>query len=146
MLWWLWVLVGLALLAVELIAPGGFVAVFFGVSAILVGVATATTAALAEAIWLQWILFSCVALAALVLLRKPLQARLNLGGAAATPMDSFVGEPATVTEAVVANGAGRVELRGTTWMARSKTGAALAAGSRCRVEAIEGLTVWIKAD
>lgn len=143
MTWWLWILLGLALLAAELIAPGGFVAVFFGVAAILVGIATG--AGLLEAMWLQWILFSCIALVALALLRKPLQGRLNIKAPSA-PVDSFVGELATVTEAIPPAGAGRVELRGTTWTARSKASIEIAVGTRCHVESVEGLTMWVKTE
>ena len=37
MVWWLWVVVGLGLLAFEMAMPGGFFALFFGVGALLVG-------------------------------------------------------------------------------------------------------------
>jgi len=40
MAWWLWLLVGLALLGIEMITPGGFFTIFFGVAALIVGVLT----------------------------------------------------------------------------------------------------------
>ena len=35
--WWIWILVGLGLLAVEVIVPGGIILLFFGAAAIVVG-------------------------------------------------------------------------------------------------------------
>ena len=45
-----------------------------------------------------------------------------------------------------AGGIGRAELRGTTWSARGVDGAALARGTRCRVDHIDGLTLWLRAE
>ena len=36
MIWWMWVLLGVVLLVVEMVTPGGLFALFFGVSALLV--------------------------------------------------------------------------------------------------------------
>ncbi len=41
MAWWLWILIGLGLLVLETATPGGFFAFFFGVGAVLVGMAVA---------------------------------------------------------------------------------------------------------
>ena len=35
--WWVWILVGLGLLAVEIIIPGGIILLFFGAAAVVVG-------------------------------------------------------------------------------------------------------------
>ena len=56
MAWWLWLLVGLALLGVEMLTPGGFFTIFFGVAAIVVGVLSRF--GLAGPPWMQWLLFS----------------------------------------------------------------------------------------
>ena len=36
--WWMWIVLGLALLMLEMATPGGFYFIFFGASALLVGV------------------------------------------------------------------------------------------------------------
>ena len=36
--WWLWIVLGVVLLAAEILTPGGFYIFFFGASAICVGV------------------------------------------------------------------------------------------------------------
>lgn len=142
MIWWLWVLLGIALMAVEAANPGGLFALFFGVSAVAVGVLTALG-------WsgpasLQWLLFSGLSLLALALLRGPLRARLNLRGSQ-RPVDSLQDETAVVVDEIAAGGVGKVELRGSSWSARSATGA-LPRGQRCRVERVDGLTLWVRPE
>jgi membrane protein implicated in regulation of membrane protease activity len=61
-------------------------------------------------------------------------------------VDTLVGETAVVLEPVPEGGVGKAELRGTSWSARSVEGTALAAGKRCRVQRVDGLTLWIQAD
>ena len=57
----------------------------------------------------------------------------------------MAGESAIVTEEVPGEGAGKAEMRGS-WTARSTTGSPLPRGQRCRVERIEGLTLWLRAE
>src|SRR5262245_9951114 len=143
MVWWFWILLGLLLLFLEMAAPGGFFALFFGLSGLLVGVAVA--AGWGGGAATQWLLFSGVSVASLILLRAPLKARLNLA-ASRKPVDSLVGEEAVILEEVPGGGVGKVELRGASWNARSAGGTALGRGQRCRVERVEGLTLWVRAD
>src|SRR6478735_639736 len=78
MTWWFWIVLGLALSAIELATPGGFVIVFFGAGAILVGgLALVGVASLA---WVQWLLFPILALLSLRLFRQPLMHRLGISG------------------------------------------------------------------
>jgi len=143
MVWWLWMLLGLALLFIEVATPGGFFALFFGLSAIVVGGVTAL--GLAGPAWMQWLLFSGLSIVALFGLRGPLKARLNVDGGGKR-VDELVGESAVVTEEVPPGGVGKVELRGATWTARTNGGAALGRGQRCRVERVEGLTLWVRPE
>ncbi len=54
--WWHWLVFGLFLVVVELAAAGGFYVIFFGISAILVGLLASVGAA--DSIGVQLILFS----------------------------------------------------------------------------------------
>ncbi len=141
MVWWLWLLFGLGLLAVEAATPGGFVALFFGIGAIVVGLLVA--AGLADAAWLQWLLFSGLSVVSLALLRRPLKARLQLEGSAAD-VDSLVGEEAVLLEDLAVGSVGKVELRGSSWSARAAGAGPLPRGYRGRVERVEGLTLWVR--
>jgi membrane protein implicated in regulation of membrane protease activity len=143
MVWWLWMLLGLALLVVEAATPGGLFALFFGLSALVVGILTAV--GLGGPLWAQWALFTAVAVLCLAVLRGPLKARLNLDGVH-KPVDQVQGEEAVALEDVPAGGSGKVELRGASWSARNATGAGIAKGARCRVERVEGLTLWVRPE
>ncbi len=140
MSWWLWVLFGIGLLVVEMATPGGLFAVFFGVGAIC----TAIAAAAGLSATVQWLLFTAVSLVLLATLRRSLQQRLLNRPAA--PIDSLVGEEVVLLGDVPAGGEGKAELRGAPWSARVTTGIALRAGQRCRVERVDGLTLWVRAE
>lgn len=144
MIWWYWAAFGLLLVAVELMTPGGFYFIFFGVSALVV--AGLTFADLSGSEWMQWLLFSVFAVALLLLFRRPLVQRLRSTGNGATPMDSLVGEVATATTEMAPGSVAKVELRGTTWTARNVGDAPIAMGQRCRVERVDGLTLDIRME
>lgn len=140
MSWWLWVLSGIALLVVEMVTPGGLFALFFGVGAF----ATALAAALGAPATAQWLLFTVVSLVLLATLRRGLQERLRARPGPA--IDSIVGEEVVLLGDVPAGGEGKAELRGVPWSARVASGIPLRAGQRCRVERVEGLTLWLRAE
>jgi len=140
--WWIWVLGGLVLLVAEVTTPGGFFVIFFGAGAILVGVLKA--AGWAGPPWAEWAVFSALSLVSLELFRKPLMRRFNLSSGRA--VDRIEGERAIVTEDVAPGGVGKAEMRGASWTARTAGGEPLARGRRCRVERVEGLTLWLRAE
>jgi inner membrane protein len=134
----MWLLAGLGLLIVEMVTPGGFFAVFFGVAALLVGVLSGSHVIQAE--WLQWALFSALSILGVVLFRRPLMQRMGMNAPGA-PMDDLKGEWALVTEEVRPGEQGKVELRGSAWTARANR--TIRVGERVPVERVEGLTVWL---
>jgi len=142
MLWWIWILLGLGLLVFEMATPGGLFGLFFGLSAILVGGLVAL--GWGGSVAVQWVLFSGLAVAMLALLRAPLKARMNVDGRHRA-VDSLVGDAGVVLEDVVAEGRGKVEIRGSTWTARVD-GGSLAKGQRCRVDRVDGLTLWVRPE
>ena len=134
----MWLLAGLGLLIVELVTPGGFYAVFFGVAALLVGVLSGSHVIQAE--WLEWALFSILSVAGVLLFRRPMMQRLGMN-APGLPMDDLKGELALVTEEIRPGEQGKVELRGSAWTARAHR--TIRVGERVPVERVEGLTVWL---
>jgi membrane protein implicated in regulation of membrane protease activity len=70
--WWYWMLVGLVPLGVEMATPGGDYILFFGLAALIVG--SLTGLGFAQAEWLQWLLFSGLAILSLLVFRGPLLA------------------------------------------------------------------------
>ncbi len=142
MSWWLWVVLGLVLAAIELATPGGFFVIFFGISAVVVGLLE--LAGLASPPWLQWLLFPIIAVVALRFFRKPLLSRLSVSDP--PRVDSLVGEVAVAAADIAAGQHGRAELRGTTWQARNVGEYGILAGQRTRVVAVDGLTLDIRPE
>jgi len=141
MAWWIWVLGGLGLLLVEVTTPGGFFAVFFGAGALLVGGAKAL--GWSGPAWLEWLAFTALSVSLLVAFRRDLR-RLALHSG--PPVDRLEGEQAVVVDAVVPGAVGRAELRGSTWTARTDGVSVLQRGQRCRVERVDGLTLWVRGE
>jgi inner membrane protein len=140
MSWWLWILFGIALLAVEMLTPGGLFALFFGVGAL----ATAILSSLGAPPTVQWLAFTILSLVLLATLRHPILEKLR--GRPAAPIDTLVGEQVVLLGEIPAGGEGKAELRGVPWTARVASGIALRAGQRCKVERVEGLTLWVRAE
>jgi membrane protein implicated in regulation of membrane protease activity len=140
MSWWVWVLVGIGLLVVEIVTPGGLFALFFGVGALCVAV----LAALGAPPTAQWLAFTVVSVLLLATLRRSLQEKLARGPA--RPVDAIVGEEVVLLADVPAGGEGQAELRGVPWPARAVAGRPLGKGQRCRVERVDGLTLWVRAE
>ena len=144
MAWWIWILGGLALLAFELLTPGGFFVVFFGVGALVVGLLSGL--GIVQAGSVEWLLFSAVSIVSLLLFRRPLLEWMKRREGPRAPVDSLVGETAILTEDLPAGGIGKAELRGTSWSVRAREGAELRRGQRTRVEQVDGLTLWVRVE
>lgn len=138
---WIWFVSALVLVALELVAPGGFWLLFLGLGAFVVGFLAATD--LVQQDWIQWAAFSVVSVLGVLFLRKPLMGRFGKTSASA-PIDALPGESAVVLDAVPEGGFGTAELRGTPWKARSASGASISSGTRARVLSVEGLTLVLE--
>jgi membrane protein implicated in regulation of membrane protease activity len=143
MLWWHWVLLGLVLLGLEMLVPGGLFALFFGLAALVVGIIVA--AGDGEPDWLPWLLFSLLSIVSLLLLRSPLLTRLKSHGRTRPRLDTLVGEVATLLEELPPGAVGKAELRGTVWNVQNGDTGNLHKGQRCRVERVDGLTLGVVA-
>jgi membrane protein implicated in regulation of membrane protease activity len=144
MIWWYWMLLGLVLLGIEMVTPGGFYILFFGLAALIVGSLAGLEIVQAE--WFQWLLFSGLAVLSLLIFRGPLLASLKKRDKDLPAVDTLAGESAIPLENLAENGTGKAELRGTTWTAHNAGPSPLMKGQRCKVERVEGLTIWISAE
>jgi inner membrane protein len=142
-LWWHWLVLGLALALAELATPGGFYLLFFGVGAMLVGILS--TLQLGGPVWMQVLLFTLLSVASLLLFRTRLL-RAVQQDPQRPAIDTLVGEIGSAVEGLPPGGIGRVELRGTVWSARNVAVALLAPGSRCRVVRVEGLLLHVEPE
>jgi inner membrane protein len=61
-------------------------------------------------------------------------------------VDTLVGETAVITEEIPSRGIGKAEMRGASWSARNIGEKSLARGERCKVERVEGLTIYVRTE
>jgi membrane protein implicated in regulation of membrane protease activity len=136
-------LFGAALLVVELMMPGSFFVLFFGIGAIVVG-ALVGLGTIGEP-WVEWLLFSVVSVGSLVGFRQRLLARLQQSRTSTVGTETIVGASATLLDDLEPGAVGRAELRGSVWSVRSHADVRLERGRRCQVERVDGLTLWVRA-
>jgi membrane protein implicated in regulation of membrane protease activity len=118
---YLWILLGFAIMSMELFAPG-FILVFFGLGAVVTGLLLLF---LPLGVNTQLVLFSVISVVLLVSFRKMAQGyfigRVSNKNPTGT-MEVFSGETAVVTEDIIPNSPhGKVEFHGTSWNADAET-------------------------
>jgi len=134
---------GLGLATVEILTPGGFFVIFFGVAAIVVG--SLSGLGFGGPPWFQWLLFSLIAIISLLLFREPLLRKIERSQRK-EPVDELEGEIAVAQEEIAAGSIGKVELRGSSWSARNESERAIRKSERCRVHKVEGLTLGVRPE
>jgi inner membrane protein len=147
MLWWHWSVLGLVLIGMEILtlgSLGNFYFLFFGVAALMVSLLAGLS--LIETDWLQWLFFVIFGIISLFTLKSTVQGTGLLRGKNAVPVDSMVGEFATVLDNLEGQRIGRVELHGSTWTARNAGTSTIGKGSQAKVIRVEGLTLWIQSE
>jgi len=140
MSWWIWVLAGLALLALEFASSTmhiGFFAVGAFVVAMLVGLGMHLP------LWGQLAIFTSVSILAFVFVRPILVRKLKLDFK--PQVDTMIGESAMPLEDIGPAQIGKAEMRGTSWSARNVGETSLTRGQRCVVAGVEGIVLHIKA-
>lgn len=137
--WWIWIVAGCILLAVEITVSGDFYVFFFGIGAIVTGILTAFGYAGPD--WSQWLVFSVVSILTLVSLRQKL---IQVISPSSKPIDTMVGEFGTALEEIALGKTGKFEYRGSTWTALNTGNGTLTKGERCKIESVNGLTLTVR--
>ena len=140
--WWGWMIIGALLLGSELLGvEAAFYLMFIGVAAMIVGLIELAGAGLE--VWVQWLLFSVIAIVLMVLFRRKLYAKLRGGGVGyqAGP----AGEIVTLEQALEPGQSGRMAFRGTEWTVVNDSQQALSAGQRVRIGRVDGLKLKLEA-
>ena len=140
----MWLLVGMGLLGLELLTPGGFFVMFFGLAAVVVGLLVRL--GLGGEDWVQWLLFSVLAIASLLLFRRRIVEYFRSAQGRSVGVETLVGDVAVLLDDLGPGTVGKAELRGTPWTVRSDDQRTLPRGQRCRVEKVEGLMLWVRAE
>ena len=139
--WWTWLILGIILMAAELLLPTGFFLFFFGVGGVIT--AFSVLLGLVSSFLAQGLVFVGISLFCVVLLRKPLLAKFHFRNQTHA-VDSLVGETAQALEPIPPQAFGKVELHGSSWSALNTGSVLIAPEVRCRVEKIEGLTLHVR--
>ena len=141
MAWWGWLIVGIVLAGAELLTDAAFYLAFAGVAAICVGLLG--LAGVGLPVWAQWVVFSILAIASMVLFRQQCYDRLRGGGGAAEFRHAAVGAAVVVDEDVASGGRTRVRLQGTEWTAVNVGPDAMPRGTGAVVVDTDGVALEI---
>jgi inner membrane protein len=141
MQWWAWVAGGAILLGAELaFVDAQFYMVLLGASAVVVGLSTLAAPGLPA--WLQWLVFSVLAVASMVTFRRRVYERMRpkLPAMQTGP----AGETITVPQDLPPGANCRIEYRGSSWTAINHGEAPIAAGGRAHIVRVDGLTLVLR--
>ncbi|MXY90292.1 MAG: NfeD family protein [Gammaproteobacteria bacterium] len=142
MAWWIWIVAGLVLMGVEILAVDtAFYLIFIGVAALLMGFAMSVGIELP--MWAQWTGFAVLALVFMVFFREKLYAKLR--GGVVGFQDTAIGGRVSVEEDVAPGGETRVKMRGTKWTAINTGSRVIVKGSQAEITEVDGLTIKIAA-
>jgi membrane protein implicated in regulation of membrane protease activity len=132
---------GALLLGSELlIVDAGFYLVFIGIAAAITGLVELGGVGLEP--WVQWILFSIVALILMLLFRRKLYAKLR--GSGIGYATGPAGEVVTLEQDLPSGDKGRLAYRGTEWTVINDSDQAFAAGQHVKIASVDGLTLRLE--
>lgn len=138
--WWAWLVLGAAMLGLEVAISTEFWLALVGAAAMAVGLLL--TFGIEPPATVQWIAFALLAIAFNVFFRRRLHEKL--GGSAPGLAPELEGESGTALEAIAPGAIGPVELRGSTWRARNTGDAPVAARAPVRVVGKNGILLEVR--
>lgn len=138
--WWAWLVLGAAMLGLEIAVSTEFWLALVGAAAMAVGLLL--TFGFEPPATVQWIAFALLAIAFNVFFRRRLHEKL--GGSAPGLAPELEGESGTALEAIAPGAIGPVELRGSTWRARNTGDAAIVARASVRVVGKNGILLEVR--
>ncbi len=134
-----WLGLVILFLIVEAACPIHLVSLWFAAGSLV----SLITAMLGGPLWLQILLFAAVSAGLLVLL-WPLTRKYLNPAVTATNVDAIIGAACIVVSPIDnLSAAGQVKLNGMEWTARSTSGEKISAGTKVRVDRIEGVKVFV---
>jgi membrane protein implicated in regulation of membrane protease activity len=143
MTWWGWCIAGAVLFGVELLAVDAqFYLVFAGLAAVVVGLVGLLGIELP--VWMQWISFAVLSVAAMFTVRRQLYEKL-FANRAHGKVNTDVDQRIVLHEELPPGKSTRVEYRGSGWTALNVGDRAIPAGGNARIDAVDGLTLHVRA-
>jgi len=139
--WSFWVIFGIGLLAFEVLTPGGFFTLFFGLAAFTVALLVSLGVLGSGAT--QWLVFTILGTVLIVALRPMVRRRFETD----TPkVDQIVAQTAIALADFDENGRGKVELRGTSWSGVYSGPGRVVKDDRLRVTKVDGLSLVVEKE
>ena len=137
--WWIWVIAGLIMRALEIMIPMDFVLVFVGLAGVTTGILAGI--GVISLPWLQWSVFAVLSLFLLLIAKKPLVQHLKL---TSRPLGTELTEGSVeISEDIAVGASGQGNARGTVWTVENKTDEVLQKGKAYKVTGRDGLTLIV---
>jgi membrane protein implicated in regulation of membrane protease activity len=139
MTWYIWLILFLVFLGLEIITTGVFFFLCFSTGALFAMLCSLLGASFQT----EMIVFCAVSLASILLIR-PLFKKYFAKKKVETNVDSLIGAPALVIEKIKANGTGKIKVAGEVWLAVSKED--IETAEKVVIEAVNGTKLVVKKD
>lgn len=136
---WIWIIVFVVALLVEVFTAGTLVSIWFSAGSLVAYFVYLLNGPLL----LQIIVFLAVSIGALLAIR-PLATTYFRGNTVATNADRMIGRQTSLTKAITKNSWGEVNVYGVVWSAVEINNQALDIGTEVKVVAIEGAKVIVE--
>ena len=140
MAWWIWIIAGFAVLALELFIPSGFFLAVVGLSGIITGLLAGS--GLLPILWLQWIVCALLAVVLVLLVRQRLAGALLHGNSSRITLN--VGSEIVISSDIEPGQIGEGQMRGSNWAVKNTGSSTLKKGERYKVDTMNGITVCVK--
>jgi len=135
--WSIWLIAGIVLLIVEMVTPGAFFFMCFGLGAMV----TAGLTYFPLPGWVQWVAFVAIS-TILVLFAKPVMKGLMKETHRPSNADELIGKEAIVLEAIKPHFSGLVKIGGEVWKASAEE--EIVEGSLVEILKVEGTRLFVK--
>jgi membrane protein implicated in regulation of membrane protease activity len=140
MVWWLWIVIGIILISVEIFVPLDFFLIFIGLGFSLTGAIVYLEILTAE--WMQWTLCAVISLGLYIGLKPKLIGKFSKN--APDRKEDYIGETVNILTEIPAGEIGKGALRGTTWQVRNNTANTLKINSNHLVNRTDGILLIIE--
>jgi len=137
--WWLWMVGGFGLLALELFLSTGFYLFIFGLSALVMGLIGLLGISLSSN--MQYVVYAVITVVLLLGVRKQIVKQLFAGSKNIS--DELTGKDVILNEDLAPGALGSGEMRGTVWKVKNVSQTNFKKGERGKVEKIDGLTLHL---
>ena len=141
MTWYIWLILFLAFLGLEIITTGIFFFLCFSTGALF----SMVCSLLGTSFQTEVIVFCAVSLGSILLIR-PLFKRYFAKKKVETNIDSLIGSPAVVTEKIKSNYMGKIKVAGEIWNAVCKQNIDVEVGESVVIESIDGTKLVVRKD